>query len=146
MILYLIYGECYYYLNLIFRIDIYQAFLLLVSMPPQELLTPLVMVILLVPFSFSICFILTLRNPPTHTHTPFSLVLFYLLFHLLLNSFIQGESIFRKQEFGLLPEQGLMSAIIPGYHVPMGGKKFASFPVYDLFNFFFVSYFFYFDI
>jgi len=41
-----------------------------------------------------------------------------------------SESIFRKQDFELLPIHGLMSAIIPGHHAYMGGKKFSYFPIW----------------
>jgi len=41
-----------------------------------------------------------------------------------------SESIFRKQDFELLPTHGLMSAIIPGHHAYMGGKKFSYFPIW----------------
>jgi replication factor C subunit 1 len=42
-----------------------------------------------------------------------------------------GESIFRKQDFELLPSQGLMSAIIPGHHAHTGGRRqFSPFPIW----------------
>jgi replication factor C subunit 1 len=44
---------------------------------------------------------------------------------------LMGESIFRKQDFELLPIHGLMSAIIPGHHAHTGGRKtFAPFPIW----------------
>lgn len=68
------------------------------------------------------------KIPPTCKRTLLSFLL-----QLIFRRFIfVGDSIFRKQDFELLPSHGLMSAIIPGHHAHTGGRKaYAGFPLYE---------------